>query len=332
LRRWIRLVIPIVVVTWAFGLTALERRRMRSTEVGGASSPGGLLADTASVINDVKALTAPEMAGRLTGSPGSHRAQAYIIERFKQSGLQPLHGSYEQRFSLVHHSIRGLVLPGRSFKTTYPDATNLIGALRGSSDPDAWLIVSAHFDHLGVRDGEIYPGADDNASGVAAMLAAASYFAAHAPRHSVLFAAFDAEEEGLQGARYFVAHPPLDLARVQMLVNLDMVSRGDDGVMIASGTRGDDPLRALVTGAAATRAIRVQFGHDRPTYLAGRVEDWTHSSDQGPFHDAGVRTLYFGVEDHPDYHRPADTLERIPVRFFAEATSLVIGTLIAADQ
>jgi Peptidase family M28 len=87
-----------------------------------------------------------------------------------------------------------------------------------------------------------------------------------------------------------------------------------------------------VTAAAATRAIRVQFGHDRPLYLAGRVEDWTQSSDQGPFHDAGVRTIYFGVEDHPDYHAPGDTVERIPVPFFTEAASLAIATLIAADR
>jgi Zn-dependent M28 family amino/carboxypeptidase len=324
--------ILVLVVTWAFGLTALERRRMRSTQVEGTSSPVAPLADAVSLVNDVKALTGPGMDGRLTGSPGNHRAQAYILQRFKQIGLEPVHGSYEQKFSFVHHSIKGLVLPGRPFTTTYPDATNLVGALRGSSDPDSWLIISAHFDHLGVRGHELYPGADDNASGIAAMIAAATYLAAHPPRHSVLFAAFDAEEEGLRGSRHFVAHPPMDLARVQLLVNLDMVSRGDEGFIVASGTRGDDRLRALVTGAAATRAIRVQFGHDRPMYLAGRVEDWTQSSDQGPFHDAGVRTIYFGVEDHADYHRPGDTVERVPVLFFAEAASLVIGTVIAADR
>ena len=167
--------IPVLVLTWAFGLTALERHRMRSTEVGGASSPAALLIDAASLVNDVKALTAPEMGGRLTGSPGNHRAQAYILDRFEQSGLQPIHGSYAQKFSFVHHSIKGLLLPGRPFTTTYPDATNLVGTLRGSSYSDSWLIVSAHFDHLGVRGGELYPGADDNASGVSAMLAAASF-------------------------------------------------------------------------------------------------------------------------------------------------------------
>jgi hypothetical protein len=76
----------------------------------------------------------------------------------------------------------------------------------------------------------------------------------------------------------------------------------------------------------------VQFGHDRPVSLAGRIEDWTHSSDQGPFHDAGVRTLYFGVEDHADYHGPGDTADRIPLPFFTEASSLVIATLVEADR
>jgi hypothetical protein len=321
-----------IVLTWAFGLTAIERRRMRSTAVAGTSARAPVLVHATTLIADVRALSAAAMEGRLTGSAGNHRAQAFILERFKTIGLQPVGGSYERKFSFVHHSVKGLLTPGRKYTTVYPDATNLAGMLAGSVHPDAWLIVSAHFDHLGVRRGELYPGADDNASGVAAMLAAASYFAAHPPRHSILFAAFDAEEQGLRGSRDFAAHPPINLANVQLLANLDMVSRGDQGFIVASGTRGDEGLRQLVTSAAASRRITVQFGHDRPLYLAGRIEDWTQSSDQGPFHDAGVRTIYFGVEDHADYHRPGDTADRIPLPFFTEAASLVIATLVEADR
>jgi len=116
------------------------------------------------------------------------------------------------------------------------------------------------------------------------------------------------------------------------MVNLDMVGRGDAGIIVASGTRGDDALHDLVARAAAGRHLAVQFGHDRPLYLAGRVEDWSGASDHGAFREAGVRTLYFGVEDHDDYHQPGDVAERIPAEFFTEAVSLVITTVRIADE
>lgn len=305
---------------------------MSATALRPSTSPSPSLLDAAALLTDVRALSAPSMEGRLTGSAGSHRAQAYILDAFGRSGLQPVNGSFVQKFSFTHHSIRGLFTPGRPYTTTYPDATNLIGALPGSAAPADWIVVSAHYDHLGIRRGVLYPGADDNASGVATLLAAAAYFHAHPPRLSMLFIAFDGEEEGLQGARYLVAHPPISLSRVALLANLDMVARGDDRQIVVSGTSGNATLRDLVTRAAAGRNLTVRFGHDRPIYLAGRVEDWTQASDHGPFHDAGVPTLYFGVEDHPDYHQPTDTADRIPAAFFGEAASLVIETLVAANS
>ena len=203
--------------------------------------------------------------------------------------------------------------------------------VRGTAQPDAFVIVSAHYDHLGVREGRTFPGADDNASGVAAMLETAAYVATHPLRHSVMFIAFDGEEQGLQGSKYFVAHPPVALDRVRLVINLDMVSRSDTATIVASGTSSDPALKELVSKAAQGRRLSVAFGHDRPIYLAGGVEDWTNQSDQGPFHDAGVRTLYFGVEDHPDYHQPTDTADKIPRPFFTEVAELVVQTLIEAD-
>jgi len=199
----------------------------------------------------------------------------------------------------------------------------------GTSNPDQFLIVSAHYDHLGQRNGQTYRGADDNASGVAALLQVAAYVAAHPPRHSVLFAAFDAEEEGLQGAKYFVKHPPVDLKRIALVVNLDMVSRNDEGVIFASGTAFDPSLKDLVGKAAAGRQLTVKLGHDRRG-VAGE-DDWTQQSDQGAFHDAGVKTLYFGVEDHADYHKPGDTADKIPRPFYGEVVELVLQTVLDAD-
>ena len=288
-----------------------------------APQPAAARIESARLTADVAALSAPAMQGRRTGTPGNKRAQAFILARFRELGLKPLGESYEQKFSFEH----------RTPKTTtaYPDATNLVATVRGTARPDDVLLLSAHYDHLGVVNGATYPGADDNASGVAILLQVAAYVARHPLRHSVVFVAFDGEEQGLQGAKHFVAHPPIDLKRIRLMLNLDMVSRSGTGSIVASGTAFDASLKDLVNRAAAGRRLTVAFGHDRPPSTPGGEADWTHQSDQGPFHDAGVRTLYYGVEDHADYHKPTDTADRIPRPFFSEVAELVLQTLIEAD-
>jgi Zn-dependent M28 family amino/carboxypeptidase len=330
-RRLAGLSVVALLACGYYVATEVEQRRMSATELTQTGAVAPLRIDAARLVADVEALSAPAMEGRRTGTPGNHRAQAFITARFRELGLKPAGQAYEQKFSFVHRSIVGTVMPGRPAKTAYPDATNLAGVVRGTARPDDVLMVTAHYDHLGIRNGALYPGADDNASGVATMLQIAAYVAAHPARHSVVFVAFDGEEQGLEGAKYFVAHPPVDLKRIRLMINLDMVSRSDTATIVASGTAFDPTLKDLVTRAAAGRGVTVAFGHDRPVYVAGGVEDWTQQSDQGPFHDAGVRTLYYGVEDHADYHEPTDTADRIPRPFFTQVAELVLQTLLEAD-
>lgn len=269
--------------------------------------------DPARLMADVETLSAPAMEGRRTGTPGSERARAFLLERFRALGLTPIGPGYEQRFSSGEAS-----------------AANLVGMVRGTMRPDEFLLVTAHYDHLGVRNGALHPGADDNASGVAVMLQAAAHIAASPLRHSVVFIAFDSEEQGLRGAKHFVANPLVDLKRIRLMLNLDMVSRNDAATIFAAGTSYHPELKDMVTRAAAGRKLKVLFGHDRPSKEKG-AEDWTNQSDHGPFHAAGVRTLYYGVEDHPDYHKPTDTADRIPRAFFSEVAELVLQTLIVVD-
>lgn len=271
--------------------------------------------DAARLMKDLETLAAPAMQGRLPGTAGSKRAQAYILEQFRQVKLQPFKGGFEQKFPFA---TRG------GGTQDSPDAANLFGMLPGTVERDRYVLVTAHYDHFGTRNGAVYPGADDNASGVAAMLAAARWFSARPPRVSLLFVAFDAEEEGLQGARYFIEHPPVPIERMSAVVNLDMVGRGDKNVIYVAGTTPYPALKPLVEAAAKGRPIQVRFGHDRPGVA---VDDWTQSSDHGPFHDAHVPFLYFGVEEHADYHKPTDTADRIPRAFFVQAADLVVATV-----
>jgi Zn-dependent M28 family amino/carboxypeptidase len=278
--------------------------------------------DADALIADVRTLAAFD--GRQTGSEGNRRARAFIVERFRRLGLKPVGGTFEQPFTVARRGARD-TSPSRPAAERL-EGVNVMALREGAVDRDRFILVTAHYDHLGVRNGQVYPGADDNASGVAAMLAAAAWFAAHPPRVSMLFVAFDAEEQGLQGAKHFVAKPPIDLKRVHVIVNADMISRGDANTLHVAGTHHTPRLKEPVEEAARGRPIAVRFGHDRPVAQAG-VEDWTRSSDHGPFHDAGIPFLYFGVEDHPDYHRPTDTPDRIPVPFFDTAVEVVVDTV-----
>ena len=270
--------------------------------------------DPARLMADVETLSAPAMEGRRTGTPGNQRARQFILERFRSVGLKPLGESYEQPFA-----------------SGTARAANVVGMVRGTARPDEYLLLTAHYDHVGVRNGALYPGADDNASGVAALLHAAAHVATHPLRHSVVFIAFDAEEQGLRGAKHFVAQPLVDLKRIRLMLNLDMVSRNDARTIFAAGTSYHPELKDVVTRAAEGRQLKVAFGHDRPPKEAGGAADWTNQSDHGPFHAAGVKTLYYGVEDHADYHKPTDTADKIPRAFFAEVVELVIQTLIVVD-
>ncbi|MGH8638021.1 MAG: M28 family peptidase [Burkholderiales bacterium] len=292
---------------------------MAAARAPAAQQPSQSRIDAERQIRDLQALASPELEGRLTGTPGNRRAQALILDRFKQIGLRPIDGSYEQTFSFPQ--------PRRGGRQGLPDATNLMGVVPGTANPQSFIVVSAHYDHLGVRNGQTYPGADDNASGVAALLAIAAWFAEHPPGTSLLFVAFDAEEQGLQGSKHFVANPPVPLERIAAVVNMDMIGRGDANRLFVAGTYHNPALKPVVSEAAKASKVVIAFGHDKPTAQASGRDDWTNLSDHGPFHAAGIPFLYFGVEDHPDYHKPTDTADRIPRRFYQEATELVLETV-----
>ena len=284
------------------------------------------LSRSARAQDDVRILASSDMGGRRTGSDGSRKAQAFLQTRFAALGLKPFGAAYAKPFS-----IKASVTPGQPYASAYPSAVNYIGYVAGSASAQRFIVISAHYDHLGIKGGVLYPGADDNASGVAAMLAIAAWFKDHPPRHSIVFAAFDGEELGLQGARAFLAALPFAKAQLALNLNLDMVSRNDRNQIYVAGTSYAPQLTPLVAQAAARSSVDVKFGHDRPQLRADAAEDWTNASDHGPFHEAGVPFLYFGVEEHAGYHAPSDTFEHVNQRFFAGVVDLLVDVAATLD-
>ena len=283
--------------------------------------------DRRTLFADLEALADPALQGRQTGSAGGIAARAHIAAAFEAIGLRPAGTSgYLQPFSFSVRRSGAIVGPG-PFRRTYHDAANIVGRLEGTDPAKRPIVVSAHYDHLGVVDGVVYPGADDNASGVAGLLAVARAMKSRTHRHPLVFVAFDAEELNLRGAKAFVRDGGNQ--RVALNVNLDMISRNAGHEIYVAGTSHTPSLRPPLESLQSRTAATIRFGHDTPDLGAG---DWTMLSDHGAFHEAGVPFVYFGVEDHEDYHRPTDTLDRVDRRFFADVTALVIEAVVALDR
>lgn len=273
--------------------------------------------DSVQLMRDIGVLAHDSMEGRMVGTPGSARARAFLERSFRERGLERVGGdTYLHPFSFT----RG---------DTSMTGVNVLGVVRGATEPDRYIVVTAHYDHVGIRNGEIYNGADDNASGTAALLAMADYFTHNRPRHSIVFAALDAEEGGLRGARAFVDNPPVPLASIMLNINMDMVGRNDAGELYVAGTAHYPQLLPYVQRVAQDAEVTLIPGHDRPA--ARPSDDWTNASDHAAFHGAGIPFLYFGVEDHPDYHRPTDELAGIQPGFYARAVRTVLSAVRLLD-
>ena len=278
--------------------------------------------DSVRLMEAVTALSDLKFEGRAAGSAGGLAARAWVLERFKAAGLQPVSGSYVFPFTFTRMTMKG---------RAKGEGANVIGQCLGTDPKAPVFVVSAHYDHLGLRDGIVYPGGDDNASGVAVMLAVAEHCQRTPFRRTVVFAAFDAEEAGLQGAKSFMIAPPVPMARIALNVNLDMVSRSDKREIFVAGTHAWPHLKAPLEEVAKRAPITVLFGHDKPVTVAGSVEDWTNQSDHGPFNAAKIPFVYFGVEDHADYHKPTDTADKIDRGFFANVAETVLDAVLQLD-
>jgi hypothetical protein len=244
-------------------------------------------------------LTSPEFLGR--SGPGAARTSRHLADAFRRLGLRPAFGA--SYFQPIPSPAGQAGFVGR----------NVVAMLPGG-DPalrDEWLLLGAHFDHLGKRGGVLHPGADDNATGVAMLLEVAEHFAlcGRRPRRTLVFAAFDQEEEGLLGSKHFACQPPLPWGGLKAALTADMLGRSMANVMdeyvFVLGSECSPGLRRLVAGVAAPRGLTVgRLGAD---VIGTR-------SDYGPFRDRRVPFLFLSTGQHPDYHRPTDTPERVDYR------------------
>jgi Zn-dependent M28 family amino/carboxypeptidase len=279
--------------------------------------------DSVALLQDLEYLSSDLLMGRKTGSNGNLEAKEYLIRHFEQLGLEKHYPNFEQKFSFEN----------RRESKTYENAINVVGFVAGKTHRKL-IVVTAHYDHVGIdhrnaSGDSIYNGADDNASGTAALMALASYFSENRPEHSILFAALDAEEMGLQGAKALVRDFPFALDQIVVNINMDMISRNDKSEIYASGTYHNPFLKPILERISLGSYPILKFGHDIP---GTGGEDWTQSSDHGAFFEKGIPHIYFGVEDHQDYHQPSDEFNQIQPQFYVAAANLILKSILALDK
>jgi Zn-dependent M28 family amino/carboxypeptidase len=249
----------------------------------------------------VYTLASPEYAGRR--GAGGARAARYIEAAFRKLGLEPAFGgSYTQ-------PIPSLLQSGKNKTQSF--LGHNVGAMLPGSDPvlsKEWIVLCAHYDHLGQSAFSYFPGADDNATGVAMLLEVAEAFALskQKPKRTILFVAFDLEESGLLGSMHFVVHPPLDIRQCKANITADMLGRSMANLMdeyvFALGMENSNGLRRVLEATKPPAGLRVgRIGAD---VIGTR-------SDYGPFRDRRVPFLFFSTGQHEDYHKATDTPERI---------------------
>jgi hypothetical protein len=250
----------------------------------------------------VETLASPAFAGRR--DEGAATTRAYLIEEFARLGLRPL---FDRSF---RQEVTG--------KGPEDVLGVNVGAMIPGSDPAVagkWIILAAHYDHLG-KSGEIlYPGADDNASGVAMMLEVARSLveAPGKPRRSIAFVGFDLEERGpngefgLRGSHFFARHPPIPLDRVALFLTADMIGRSLGGVcdraVFVLGSEHEPEVRPWIARGAEGRPIEVG--------LLGSDMLVIDRSDYGPFRSRKIPYLFFTTGENPTYHTPRDVPETI---------------------
>ena len=286
------------------GFAALLLSACRTTE---AVPSAVTIPDAGRLRSDIAWLADDRRDGRATGSAGNDSAAAWLARRHSSLGLRTLSGGdgFLQRFvarsAQMAHAGKPDGVPTQNVLALLPGRDP---SLRGE-----YVVIGAHFDHLGrsplgamdpeARDA-IRNGADDNASGTAALLELARLFAARPARRSILVAHFTGEELGLLGSQWFVDHPPVSLDSVAAMVNFDMVGRLRNEKLIVYGVATARELGGIVDSA-----------NTAPRLSVSAVGDGFGPSDHSSFYAKGIPVLHFFTDLHDDYHRASDDVERI---------------------
>ncbi|MEP1032843.1 M20/M25/M40 family metallo-hydrolase [Ekhidna sp.] len=276
---------------------------------------------------DIKVLASDSLSGREVGTEGEKMAADYIVNQFQNANLQPKGSNgYLQSF-FVSDPDNPHAQPSEESGLNGITGYNVIGII--DNPGDELVVIGAHYDHLGMGDfsslhrGDraIHNGADDNASGVAAMMHLARVLAKKELNRDVLFIGISGEEKGLWGSNYFTKNPTIDLSKVNFMINMDMVGRLDEEKGLATNGTGTSPIWNWLLDEVNADSLKLI-----------KSESGVGPSDHTSFYLQDIPVLHFFTGQHEDYHKPGDDMEKINMQGILKVASLIERMIVLMDD
>ena len=273
----------------------------------------------------VNEISSDKYKGRMTGEDGHNQVCDYIRNHYKNLDIRApeSHSNYYQ------------IVPKEVLPQNLNQSQNVIAYIEGSEFPNEYLYISAHSDHEGVRDGEIYNGADDNGSGTAAVLEMAEAMSlavanGHRPKRSIVFLHVTAEEVGLHGSRYYTENPVFPLENAIATLNIDMIGRvdyrhiDDENYIYLIGSDKISTELDFIAQKANTEFTQLNLDYK---YNADNDPNrYYYRSDHYYFAQKGIPVIFFFNGEHEDYTKPSDTADKINYDLLAKRAQLIFAT------
>ena len=270
-------------------------------------------------------LASDDFEGRETGEPGQKKAANFLKEFYIQNGIASAYGN-DNYFQTI---------PTENLKPGIKPSENVVAFIKGSEKPDEIIVISAHYDHLGMKNGEIYNGADDDGSGTVAVMEIAKAFEdavkqGNGPKRSILFLHNTGEEKGLLGSKYYVTHPIFPLANTVADLNIDMVGRIDK-----AHKKNENYVYLIGSDKLSTELYNLsedankKYVHLDLDYTYNDENDpnrFYYRSDHYNFAKNNIPVIFYFNGVHDDYHKPTDTPDKINYDLLAKRAQLVFYT------
>ena len=282
--------------------------------------------DTEDLKEHLYLLASDVLEGRKTGEKGEKMAMNYLTAYYKHLELEAPQSYPDYRQTIPQQYFRN---------NSRDDADNVLAYILGSEKPKEVIVISAHYDHLGIRGEEIFNGADDNASGTSALLEIAESFKkavdkGHRPKRSILFLHVTGEESGLYGSSYYVSHPVFKIEHTVTNLNVDMIGRVDE-------KHKDKPAYVYLIGSDKMSKELHDLSEDVNKNFTGLKLDYTFNRDNDPnrfyyrsdhynFAKKGVPVIFYFDGENVDYHEPTDTADKIDYDLLKLRTELIFYT------
>lgn len=270
-----------------------------------------------------------EMEGRNTGSKGQKKAGEYLIGEYKKNKI-----SFPKKADGFYQKVPSEYM-SKNFSPKLNDSENIWAFIEGSEKPEEILVISAHYDHVGMKNGEVYNGADDDGSGTVALLEIAQAFMkakrdGYGPKRSILFLHVTGEEHGLHGSRYYSENPLFPIENTIADINIDMIGRRDidhkdtnNYVYVIGSDRLSTDLHNI-NEAANKKYVNLDLD-----YKYNDLNDpnrFYYRSDHYNFAKKGIPSIFYFNGVHEDYHQPGDEPQKIEYDALAKRTQLAFVT------